>query len=201
MNLLHLTPKMEAKLPTALKSLLKPAKQLNEIIEVGAFGLMVDQGDVRFPMGSYDEVRKQWLTGGALSDFVAKMREEYQHFDAAAYEEDEEEALAFDEDEETGVDPQDYVSREWRKVTLGGSGRIQVDLPLCGPVKDRKVWRWTRAEFLLAPVLVPGEYTWDVRFDPTGDCCGFDDPQGSLDYVKMMQTGGQEVDLRAPNEK
>ena len=189
-----MAPEIRTELATLVQSLRKPVKELNALVKERVFAVMVEEDAVRFPLGDYDEVRKEWLTDGAIGDFVAKMGESYQHFDAVAYEEDSEEA-------EKKPDPQSYVSRKWRKVRIGGLGSIWLDLPLCGRVGGREVCKWTRVAFVLQEVLAPGEYAWDVHFDPTGDHYGFDNPQGSLEYVNLMQTGGHEVDLKAPREQ
>ena len=194
MDLLRMTPEIRTELATLVQSLRTPVKELNALVKERVFALMVEEDAVQFPLGDYDEVRKEWLTDGAISDFVAKMGESYQHFDADKYEEDSEEA-------KKKPDPQSYVRCKWRKVRFGGLGSIWLDLPLCGRVGGRKVCKWTRVAFVLQEVLAPGEYAWDVHFDPTGDHYGFDNPQGSLEYVNLMQTGGHEVDLKAPREQ
>lgn len=189
MQVLAMTPEMRVEARATFFALKRAVKDLNASIQMKNFSLIVESEGVLFPMDDYDDLRVQWLKGpeGAISDFVTKMNEKYQYFDASAYEGDVEDAGS-----KRAPNPRAYVSCEWRKVVLGFSGSIWIDLPLRGRVGDAEVCKWTRASF------VPAErdpYTWKVYFDPTADECDFENPEWSLEYVNLMRTGGYHVDL------
>ena len=63
-------------------ALREPVAALNRSIEEGLFAKLVQEGKVSIPMTArYNLVERQWLADGALDDFVAKMGQQYQHFD------------------------------------------------------------------------------------------------------------------------
>lgn len=178
------TPEYKQELNEAIEKLKGPVKDLNN--KLPEFSRLVHIGFVKFSAEDlhlqsmpqeYRTDYLEWLNNGAVEDFILKMTRPYKHFDA-------------DSHEEHGGDPEKYVRTKSRKVILGGLGSIWIDLPLTGVVKGEPVTKWTRAAFQFRGF-------WIVHFDPTEDSCSFGDMEESARFIKLMTTGGVEIDLDA----
>ena len=176
-----LTPELAEETAKVVERLRELVDELNN--KLCEFPCLVSSGAVRFPKNEltsmpteYNNDFQEWLHNGAITDFVTKMSQKYNHFDADRYDEE-------------GGDPNNYVTTQDRRVLLGTLGSIWIDIPLTGTVHNKQVTKWTRAAFVFQNGF------WMVMFDPTADDCSFTQLDQSEKYVNLMLTSGFNVDL------
>lgn len=215
---IEITPEIRERTKARVKRLEKPVRDLNERI-LPRFSECI-KSNVRFPKvplasmsDQYNRDYEDWLFNGAIEDFVTKMEREYDFFDADAY---EDARWKDSEEEPLDIDPMQFVTRRKRSVSFGFSGSVWIDLPVTGTDnKGQRVTKWTRASFeyhyehfsfeehtlsFPADGEEPSEDIpvpfWTVRLDPTDDCLNFFfDAARSAEHVKLMTTGGVDVQL------
>ena len=194
----HETAK-RARYEVLAEALREPVAALNRSIEEGLFAQLVQEGKVSIPMTErYHITEELWFGNGALDDFVAKMGQQYQHFDQYGYKYDAETCQNFN------ADTQSYVTLKWRKVIIK-EGQVELELPLRGRVRvierrnpkngryEIEVCKWMGASFVLAE---SGKWEVNFTFLDMGDWRNtFCDSEASLEYVKQILTGGYKVDL------